>query len=296
MFALCVILLLQLAPQDEAGKMWRGGNSMPNGKKPVAARSSPSTQETEAPPAADLNLLGKADTKSGEGKRNENVAFNLIDNNAQKEAQTRTGITATIYPEWLIQKNYFSTQYGNPPVGGVQVMPRKAGAFHGEGWYLHSNSVTQARSFFQVGGVEPARQNRYGFTAAIPLPHLWMFSLDGSQAKIRGQVNGNVLVPRLDERTPLATDPAVARTVQRFLDAFPKLAPNRTDINPRALNLNSPQVVDTDTALIRLDGPLAKGDRLAAQFRFTGQDVLPHQFVQGQNPVTTTKDHSTRLT
>src|SRR4051794_31568313 len=49
-------------------------------------------------PAArtDLNLLGRTDTNSGESKRNENVQFNLIDNNELKELKIRVGATATL--------------------------------------------------------------------------------------------------------------------------------------------------------------------------------------------------------
>ena len=58
----------------------------------------------------------------------------------------------------------------------------------------HNNSVLSARSFFQVGSVKPARSNDYGFGLIGPLTKKVNFSFDGSQNKIRGNVNGNVLV------------------------------------------------------------------------------------------------------
>ena len=81
---------------------------------------------------------------------------------------------------------------------------------------------------------------------------------------MRGSVNGNVLVPLPNERTPLATDPATRAIVARFLAAYPAVLPNRTDINPRALNTNSPQTIDDNNAGIRLGQKLGRRDRLSA--------------------------------
>ena len=115
------------------------------------------------------------------------------------------------------------------------------------------NSVFSARSFFQVGDVQPANENRYGFRFTAPLWTGARISLNGTQQKIRGQVNGNVLVPLPEERTPLTNDPELRRIVQGLIDSFPDEVPNRTDIDQRALNTNAPQRIDTDTAGIRLD-------------------------------------------
>jgi len=69
------------------------------------------------------------------------------------------------------------------------------------------------------------------------------------------------------ERTPLTTDPATRRIVERFLAAFPVVAPNRTDIVPRALNTNAPQTIDTDNAGGRLDQLVGSRDRLRCDLR-----------------------------
>ena len=78
-------------------------------------------------------------------------------------------------------------------------------------------------------------------------------------------MNGNVLVPLAAERTPLTTDPATFGLVQRWIDAYPKALPNRTDIDPRALNTNSPQAIDTEASVIRLDQALGSRDRVFLQ-------------------------------
>src|SRR5690349_7813700 len=44
----------------------------------------------------ELNLLGKTDVAGGESRRNENIQFNLVDNNALKELNVRLGATTTI--------------------------------------------------------------------------------------------------------------------------------------------------------------------------------------------------------
>ena len=89
----------------------------------------------------------------------------------------------------------------------------------------HLNSIFNARSFFQVGDVKPARDNDYGFTFSTPLGRRVTLLLDGSQQRLRGNVNGNVLVPAVNERTALATDPATRAIVERFLNAYPSSCP-----------------------------------------------------------------------
>ena len=115
--------------------------------------------------------------------------------------------------------------------------------------------------------------------------------LDGSQVRSRGNVNGNVLVPAPDERTPLATDPARRAYVQRLLDAYPNELPNRTDINPRALNTNDIQSINNDRGSVRLRQAIREDDELVLHYSHTGQKVDAFQLVGGQNPDTTTKNH-----
>src|SRR6266540_3040948 len=63
----------------------------------------------------ELNLLGKVDTEKGESRRNENVQFNLIDNNARKELNSRVGTSATIVQEFLPERNYYGVEFGSSP-------------------------------------------------------------------------------------------------------------------------------------------------------------------------------------
>src|SRR4051794_23746520 len=199
----------------------------------------------------ELNLLGKTDAAAGESRRNENIQFNLVDNNALKELNIRLGATATIIEVFRPERGYFSSEFGNPPGALLYVAPTNRGSVHGSLFESHRNSIFSARSFFQVGGLEPAHDNDYGFNIAAPLWRGADVFLEGGQARMRGSVNGNALVPLPNERTPLVTDPATRAIVQRFLDAYPTQLPNRTDINPRALNTNSRQTIDDENGGVR---------------------------------------------
>ncbi len=260
---------------------------------PPAAKPSDSTKRVE------LNLLGTTDAAAGESRRNENIQFNLVDNNALKELNVRLGTTATIQREFLPERNYFGAEFGNPPSAPIHISAVKRSGIHGTFYETHQNSVFTARSFFQAGGVKPAHENDYGFTFGVPLPHSserTFLYFEGSQQKLRGSVNGNVLVPRPDERTPLSSDPAVRALLTRFLAAYPSDLPNRTDINPRALNTNALQSIDNNNGAIRLDHRSGTRDRVTLHYQFISQAVDAFQLVAGQNPDTDTRSHRARAT
>ena len=269
-------------------------------QSPAPTKSPDKPVETDAKPnesgkQSDVNLLGKADTAVGESRRNENVQFNLIDNYSLKESNLRLGTTATIVREFVVDRGYFGAEFGTAPKADLTIPTALRTGFHGQLRWTHLNSIFSARTFFQVGSVKPARENDYGFNAGTNLWKNAKLFVDAGQTKIRGSVNGNVLVPRPDEREPLATDPATRAIVVRFLAAYPKELPNRTDINLRALNTNSPQTINNHQANFRLDQALTKQDGLALQYQFTNQNVQAFQLVAGQNPNTDTKSHVARL-
>lgn len=264
----------------------------------------PDSKTTDTAPATEsqtkrieLNLLGKTNAAAGESRRNENIHFNLVDNNALKELNVRLGTTATIL-EFHPERGYFGAEYGNAPSAVLHVAPLKAalGGWHGSAYELLQNSIFSARSFFQVGGVKPAHDNDFGFSLGGALWRGAHLTLLGSQQKSRGSVNGNVLVPLASERTPLATDPAVRAVLVRWLAAYPAELPNRTDIDPRALNTNSEQRIDSNNATLRLDQSVGAKDRFAATYSFTSQFVRAFELVAGQNPNTDTRSHIARIT
>ncbi len=260
--------------------------------------------DNSGPDRTELNLLGQTDASAGESRRNENVRITLVDNAVQRELNERLGASATIIKEFKAETNYFGTEIGSSPSSRLHQAHVAASGVHGRIYETHNNSVFSARSFFQVGSVQPARSNDYGFQVLIPLIRSVNLSLDGSQNRVRGNVNGNVLVPKADERTPLDRNPVTGEPVDqetrhfvsRMLAAYPGELPNRADIDPRALNTNSPQSIDNDSLAPRLDVSAGDRDRLVLGYQFTAQQVQAFQLVGGQNPNTTTKNHRARVT
>lgn len=278
-----------------------------NGVPPVAALLSEpvseggaggvAAEEEDAPNArTELNLLGEVDTESGESRRNENVQLTLVDNNVLKELNIRMGTSATITREFKADHGYFGTEFGNPPQRQIHVKPLGRRDFHGSLYESHGNSLFSARSFFQVGDVQPARKNDYGAQVSVPLRSAAALTLDVSQQRNRGNVNGNVLIPLPEERVPLATDPALRGIVSSILGVFPNEPPNRSDINPRAHNTNAPQEIDNDVLGGRIDLPFGGDNHLVADYRFRKQHVEAFQLIKGQNPNTTTGSHAGRMT
>ena len=272
----------------------------------AAAQETPSEAEEPEPEVAEIaetgdtrtqiNLLGETASDSGESRRNENVQFNLVDNNALKELNIRLGTTATLVDDFRADRGYFAAEFGKPPTPPIHAPAARGSGVHGNVFWRHNNSLFSARSFFQVGDVQPARENFYSGTITAPVWSGGFLTLNGSQNKIRGNVNGNILIPLPGERTPLTNDPALRAEVQRRIDAYPAGPPNRPDIADRAHNANALQSINTDSARIQLDQSLGDDDKLTFRYAGTAQNVDAFQLVVGQNPDTDTKSHSARVT
>ncbi len=240
---------------------------------------------------------GSLDPGAAAARRNENVAVQQLDTNAAKEANKRLGTTPLFIDEFRISRSYYSAEVGVEPAGflaGAAPPPLPAG-WRGELFEQHENSVLNARSFFQVGPVQPARQNQYGFRLGGPLGGRSDLGLRLEQTKVRGMVNGNVQVPLPSERTPLAEDPQVRRVVERFLAAYPAAAPNRTDLDPRALNTNAPQRVDETRGELHLSRRTRSLGTWTAAWSVDRSRTDAFQFVAGQNPDTEIHAHQGRL-
>jgi len=204
----------------------------------VLAQEKEKDKKPEPQPAAAGQMQGTA-------RRNENVPVYQIDTNAQKDLDKRVGITLRIPAELLVERSYFASEFGQAPRGELVIAKRPAAAgWHGELFEVHESSVFNARSFFQVGPVQPSHENSYGLNLGGPAGNLGDLFGAFSQQKVRGMVNGNVLVPLEGERTPRASDPERRAVIQRFLNAYPDELPNRPDFDRRALNTNAPQRVD----------------------------------------------------
>ncbi len=258
---------------------------------PTAAVQAPKVNGAKpASPPATRSRMGAA------AQRNENVIVYMIDTNAIKEANIRVGSSTTVVAEPRVESQYFATEHGAAPSSTPGLRPQTAPAgLHGDASYSHQNSVFNARTFFQAGGVKPSHRNLTSGRLTGPMPGIPVFwTATYSQRDIRGMVNGNVLVPLANERTPLATDPATRAIIQRYLDAFPNELPNRPDFDVRALNTNAPQRIDSLAGTGRLDFLLPRSQRVMANYSVDRQRIRAFKFVAGQNP--DTDIHTTRGT
>ncbi len=260
---------------------------------------SPAEKTKEAPKAigpGSQEADSSSSTESAASHRNENVYVVRVDNNALRESLIRLGASITIVNEPGAAANYYGAEFGRAPAEFPFLKPPTRSGWHGELYEILQNSVFNARTFFQVGPVQPSRQNQYGFQVGGPIGRRQFLSFEGAQRKLRGMVNGNVLVPAPDERQPLTTDPAKAALIRRFLGAYPAQLPNRLDLDPRALNTNSPQRIDDDQIAGRWDVDLGGSRRLWTQYQHQTQVIHSFQLIAGQNPDTTLRTRHAQMT
>ncbi len=251
-------------------------------------------QQPAAPTPAPAKPPAARQRMNAAAQRNENVPVYQIDTNAVKEAYIRLGDSATIVSEAAVESSYYAAEHGVAPPEVIAARPINYTGWHAELYEWHQNSVFNARTFFQVGPVQPSHRNFYGGRFESNLGWLGNLTATASQRKVRGSVNGNVLVPLADERTPLATDPRVRAIVARFLAAYPNVLPNRQDFDPRALNTNAPQIGDDLDASLRLDRDLA-GGKLALSHTLSRHHLDAFELVAGQNPDTDIHRHRSRI-
>jgi hypothetical protein len=254
---------------------------------PDASQNSPSNR-TENP---------GSNQKEAASQRNENVWVNRIDTETQRDESSRLGGNYIFIVQPLVERNYYATEFGAPVSESLALRRSpEIDTWHGEMFEVLRNSVFNARSFFQVGPVLPSRLNNYGAVFNGKLPARLGLSGNMEQRKMRGVVNGNVNVPLMSERTPTASDPAARAIISRFLSAYPGTPPNLPNFDPRGLNTNAPLVIDETNAGLRLDKDLGPDSYLSLSHTFGIQDIDAFQFVAGQNPDTSIRSHTAKLT
>src|SRR5437016_12920555 len=101
------------------------GQEVATQEKP-SAEVAPETPTPEAPAddkRTELNLIGKTEVQAGASRRNQNVQFNLIDNNAPKEPNVLLGSRATVTRGFQPEFRYFGTEFGKQPSGPMHLAP-----------------------------------------------------------------------------------------------------------------------------------------------------------------------------
>lgn len=229
-------------------------------------------------------------------QRNENIVVNLVDNNAVSEQLGRQGVTVQPVLEFSAIRANYAAEFGG--LGkNIDIIPSDSrNAWHGQLTEMLQNSVFNARTFFQVGKVQPSRRNQYGFNFGGPLlgEKLTLF-ITGEELRQSGMVNGNVLVPLADERTPRTNDPAVFALISRWLEPYPKELPNRTEIDPRMLNTNAAQKIRATGGTGRLDWTPVENRKISGRYAFQDTFIDSFEFVVGQNPNQRLRPQSVQL-
>ena len=223
--------------------------------------------------------------QSATGQRNQNIQVNLIDNEALTEQLGRSGAEVRPVTEFSAVRRNYAAEFGGLGRNIQIVRADPQNAFHGEVYEYLQNSVFNARSFFQVGDVEPSRRNQYGFRLGGPLgSDKLSFLLTGNEVREAGAVNGNVLVPLSSERTPLSDDPDVRRLIERWLEAYPSELPNRPEIDPRLLNTNANQTVRNSGGSLGIFWQAHPENTFALRYSLGDVFIDSFEFVDGLNP------------
>ncbi|MBI3934376.1 MAG: TonB-dependent receptor [Acidobacteria bacterium] len=247
-----------------------------------------------------FRLAPAAETEAVRGaeERNPNDFVIRLDTNSITNELARTGGNLRYLTEFRADRNYYGEPFGFP-LRSVETasLGSVLGSYHGSISEFHQDSALNARPFFQVGSLLPSRRNQYAFSVSGPIvKERLSFNFAWGQVRDSGFVNGNVQVPLAEERTPSATDPEQYAIIAAMLKAFPDELPNLPHVSKRHLNTNSFRNIRNTAFSIHVDSRFASGDRLAFEQQFSDGTEDPFELVLGQNPQTTTKPQSLRLT
>jgi hypothetical protein len=242
--------------------------------------------------------VSEAETVRGAEERNPNDFVIRLDNNAILNEMGRVGINGRFITEFRADRNLYGEQFGYPlRTFDWAAASRQQTAIHGSVFEFHQDQKLNARPFFQYGSLLPSRRNQYGFSIGGPLIRERISaSFAWGQVKDTGFVNGNIQVPLPSERTPRTADPFLRALITQLMKAYPDSPPNLPHISPRHLNTNAFRRIDSTAFSLHVDGTQRSGGRWAFDQLYQNTHEDPFELVIGQNPATTTKPQSLRLT
>ena len=191
--------------------------------------------------------------------------------------------------EFLPEQNNFGAEFGSPlrefhPLSSRPVASQWRSSISD----ALQTSILNARSFFTVGPLPPARVNQYDLSASGPLA-ADRLSVTAQFGRLwdSGEVNGNVQAPKLEERTPLGDDPRPRALIATLLQAYGSGLPNfpsSPNISENQLNASAPQKIDSKDGLLRLDFSFDQNNSLAFLNSINDYAEDPFELVMGQNP------------
>ncbi|MBI3894736.1 MAG: TonB-dependent receptor, partial [Acidobacteria bacterium] len=193
--------------------------------------------------------------------------------------------------EFLPEQNYFGAEFGSPlkefyPLASRPIASQWRSAISD----AFQNSVLNARSFFTRGRLPSARVNQYNVSSGGPLASERLFvTAQFGRLWDSGEVNGNVQVPKQQERIPLTNDPQARSVIAAILEAYRSGLPNfpaSANISEHQRNVSAPHKIDNKDGLLRLDIPFGMNNSLASLFSINDHAEDPLELVIGQNPQT----------
>jgi hypothetical protein len=241
---------------------------------------------------------GETEAVRGAEERNPNDFIFRLDNNAILNEMIRTGTSLRLIQEFRADRNVYGEPFGYPLRSLERASQNRVlGAYHGSVYDFHQDHALNARPFFQVGSLLPSRRNQYGFSFSGPiLRERLSFNFAWGQVRDSGFVNGNVQVPRADERVPRSPDPEANAIIAALLKAYPDELPNLPHVSIRHLNTNALRDIRNTAFSLHLDYQARSGDRVAYDQQFSDTAEDPFELVLGQNPQTAMRPQSLRLT
>jgi hypothetical protein len=250
------------------------------------------------PQAIDIRLARAPSIQAIKGaeERNPNYFISKIDMHVVRETLRRS----VIHPlaiEFNAAEPSYGAEFGVPLRQLSLIRPgNRQPAFHHSLYESHQNSTLNARPFFNIGPLRPSRRNQFGASSSGPLPGRNLFYTVGfDYLRESGYVNGNVRIPRLDERTPNSGDAATDRIILALLEGYPAEGPNLENVADRQTNTNALRTIDSFDLAARLDY-LGGRHSAAARYALSDYSEDPFELVAGQNPKTDLRPQSISLT
>jgi len=249
---------------------------------------------------------GSSASFNGTGTRAATFQTDGIANDDNSENQNRQGVNISTIREFQVLTNAFSAEFGRG-AGAVVLVQTKSGTntFHGEGYWLATNSWLDARSYFQnaagsridpvsgqlvpnvrvpsskthrPGGVfgGPIRPNKLFFFGSYE--HFWA---PGTTTSTISLLPREFRTPRVDPQLP---DAAARRSwIQSIIDRYPDVEPNNTVTNPNGYTALVGRTNTNRDITSRIDYNVSERDIIYGRYQFGDTLIKTDELVRGTN-------------
>ncbi|MFN0171414.1 MAG: carboxypeptidase regulatory-like domain-containing protein [Bryobacteraceae bacterium] len=249
---------------------------------------------------------GSSASFNGTGTRSTTFQTDGVANDDNSENQNRQGVNISTVKEFQVLTNNFTAEFGRG-AGAVVLVQTKSGTnhFHGEGYWLLTNSFLDARTYFQNAAgsrVDPAtgklvpnvrvpssKTHRPGAVFGGPAVKNKLFFL-GSYERFwaPGTTTSTIsLLPR-EFRTvrvdPQLPDAAARRSwIQSVIDRYPNVDPNNTVTNPNGYTGLVSRTNQNQDLSGRVDFVKSERDIFYGRYQFGDVLIKNDELVRGTN-------------